>query len=164
MSRHTVVSTINDQIQGINKVANIASILKDEITRLARKEVRGETEGFKKASAQYRSEIAALKRRVASLEQQVSRLERLIGKNTEVKANSAAATKVRFTAKGFKSLRQRLGLTAETIGSLLGVSAQTVYNWETGSSRPREQAMTRIAMLRGMGKREVETILKSQVS
>jgi hypothetical protein len=39
-------------------VPNIASVLKEEIARVARKEVRSETENLKKASAQYRSEIA----------------------------------------------------------------------------------------------------------
>ena len=53
---------------------NIASVLKEEIARVARKEVRSETENLKKASAQYRSEIATLKRRVTALEQQVTRL------------------------------------------------------------------------------------------
>ncbi len=142
-------------------MANIASVLKEEITRLARKELRSETENLKKASAQYRSEIAALKRRTAILEQQVSRLEKTISKNAEIKTAPEVKTKVRFTAKGFKSLRQRLGLTAEVIGALLDVSAQTIYNWEAGNSSPREQQMAKIALLRGMGKREVTAILKN---
>jgi DNA-binding transcriptional regulator YiaG len=141
-------------------LANIESILKEEITRLARKEIRRETEGLKKASAQYRSEIAALKRRTASLEQQLSRLEKSASRNTVAKVNPEVATEARFTANGFKSLRQRLGLTAEPIGTLLGVSAQTIYNWEAGNTSPREQQMVRIVMLRGMGKREVDAILK----
>ncbi len=141
-------------------MANIASLLKDEITRLARKEIRGEIEGLKKASAHYRSEIAALKRRTAALEQQVSRLTKSAPKTVEVKAEPGAGTKVRFSAKGFKSLRQRLGLTANAIGSLLGVSAQTIYGWEAGNSHPRRQQLERIAFLRGMGKREVDAILK----
>ena len=142
-------------------MANIASVLKEEITRLARKEIRTETEGLKKASAQYRSEIAALKRRIATLEQQASRLEKTTTKNTEVKAHPEAATKARFTAKGFKSLRQRLGLSAEVIGNLLGVSGQTIYSWEAGNSSPREQQLVRIVMLRGMGKKEVGAILQN---
>jgi DNA-binding transcriptional regulator YiaG len=113
-----------------------------------------------KISTQHRSEIAALKRRIATLEQQVSRLDKSATKNAEVKANPEVGTKVRFIAKGFITLRKRLGLTAETIGSLLGVSAQTIYNWEAGNSRPREQQLVRIAVLRGMGKRDVDTILK----
>ena len=42
-------------------MANIAAVLKEEISRLSRKETRGETASLKKASAQYRAEIAALK-------------------------------------------------------------------------------------------------------
>ena len=53
---------------------NIGTVLKSEISRIARKEVRGELLKLKKASAQYRSEIAALKRRAQSLEQQLGRL------------------------------------------------------------------------------------------
>jgi len=142
-------------------LANIESVFKEEITRLARKEIRKETEGLKKASAQYRTEIAALKRRTASLEQQLSRLEKSASRNTVTKVNPEVASKARFTANGFKSLRQRLGLTAEVIGTLLGVSAQTIYNWEVGNTSPREQQMVRIVMLRGMGKREVDAILQN---
>lgn len=141
-------------------MANIASVLKEEIIRLARKEVRSETEKLKKSSAQYRSDIAALKRRTAALEQQLSRLEKTIPKNTEVEVKPEAATKAWFTANGFKTLRQRLGLTAQTIGALLGVSAQTIYSWEAGNTRPREQQLERIVILRGMGKREVDSILR----
>lgn len=141
-------------------MANIASVLKEEITRLARKEIRSETEGLKKASAHFRSEIAALKRRVAALEQQLSRLGRATGKHTETKPGPDTETKVRFVAKGFKTLRQRLGLTAAEMGKLLEVSAQSIYSWEAGNSSPRKQQLARIAMLRKMGKREVDAILE----
>ena len=140
-------------------MANIASVLKEEITRLARKKLRSETESLKKASALYRSEIAALKRRTASLEQQLVRLEKSASKNTVTQTKPQEVSKARFTAKGFKTMRQRLGLTAEAIGTLLDVSAQTIYNWEAGNTQPREQQMARIVMLRGMGKRDVDAIL-----
>ncbi len=142
-------------------MANIASILKDEITRLSRKETRSETDKLRKTSAQYRSEIAALKRRTAALEQQVARLEKLLNQKAEVKAEPEAATNARFTAKGFKTLRKRLGLTAEATATLLGVSAPTIYNWEAGNSKPRDKQMVRIVMLRGMGKKEVGSILQN---
>ncbi|MDP2761167.1 MAG: helix-turn-helix transcriptional regulator [Sideroxyarcus sp.] len=141
-------------------MANIATVLKEEVIRLARKEVRSELAGLKKASVQYRSDIAALKRRVATLEQQLSRLGKATTQNVEVKAESDSETKVRFVAKGFKSLRQRLGLTAEVMGALLDVSAQSIYSWESGKSSPRKQQLPKIAMLRGMSKREVSAILE----
>jgi DNA-binding transcriptional regulator YiaG len=142
------------------KLANIASALKEEITRLARKEIRGETEGLKKASAQYRSEIAALKRRVTSLEQQLSRIGKTVSKNVEAKAKPEGEPQARFTAKGFITLRKRLGLTAAEIGQLLAVSAQTIYNWEAGNSSPREKQLAHVVSLRKMGKREVAAALE----
>ena len=42
---------------------NIASVFKDEIVRVARKEIRNELAALKKASTTHRAEIAALKRR-----------------------------------------------------------------------------------------------------
>jgi DNA-binding transcriptional regulator YiaG len=135
---------------------NIASVMKEEVSRLVRKELRRETEGLKRASTQYRSDIAALKRRTATLEQMVGRLEKQLAKNT----GAAPATEsdlnpgVRFSAKGLHSQRQRLGLSAAEMGTLLGVSPQTIYNWESGSSRPRQAQVAAIAGIRGIGKRE----------
>jgi DNA-binding transcriptional regulator YiaG len=137
---------------------NIASALKEEIVRLARKELRSETERLKKASSQYRSDIAALKRRVEALEKQASRVEKK-AKGSQTSASSAETTPMRFSAKGLASQRQRLGLAAAEMGHLLGVSAQTIYNWEAGKSRPRQQQLAAIAALRGLGKRQVKVRL-----
>jgi DNA-binding transcriptional regulator YiaG len=138
---------------------NIASILKDEITRLARRELRSETAGLKKAVAQYRSEIAALKRRVAKLEKQMAGLERKTAKTAAAPVTRDPTTGMRYSAKGLVAQRQRLGLSAASMGILLGVSAQTIYNWEAGTTRPGPRQMAGIAAVRRMGKREAGTRL-----
>jgi len=139
---------------------NIASVLKEEIARLARKEVRGEVEGLKKASAQYRTDLSSLKKRMATLEKQVARLAgRPVAKGAEA-AGEAAPTRTRFSAKGLATHRSRLGLTAADMGALLGVSAQTVYNWEAGKAKPRKQQLAAIANLRTLGKRKVKAELE----
>ena len=137
---------------------NFASALKEEIVRLARKEGRNETERLKKASSQYRSDIAALKRRVEALEKQVSHFEKK-SKSSQKLEVSAETTPVRFSAKGLASQRQRLGLAAAEMGLLLGVSAQTIYNWEAGKSRPRQPQLAAVAALRGLGKRQAQARL-----
>lgn len=134
---------------------NIASALKEEITRLARKELRNETEKLKKASATYRSEIAALKRRVDALEKQLVQVR----KKTAVKEVPADVAKVRFSAKGLATKRQRLGLSAADLGVILGVSGQTIYHWETGKGKPRQQQLAALAALRKMGKKEARAQL-----
>ncbi len=133
---------------------NIALLLKDEIARVARKELRNETEKLKKASTQHRSDIAALKRRVLALEQQLARFEKNAGKKSAAPPASDDTGRVRFSAKGFGSLRRKLGLSAAQMGALVAVSAQTIYNWETEKSSPRQSQMTAIVAARGMGKRE----------
>lgn len=140
---------------------NIASILKEEILRLARKEVRTEVAGLKKASAQYRSDIAELKRRLTASEKQLAQSEKKAAKKQAAPEGDESATKVRFSAKGFASQRKRLGLSAGELGALLGVSAQTVYNWEAEKSRPRQQHMAAIAEMRSLGKRGVKARLAS---
>jgi DNA-binding transcriptional regulator YiaG len=130
---------------------NIASVLKEEIARVARKEVRSETETLKKASAQYRSEIATLKRRVTALEQQVTRQGKA---KVSLPKTSVQVTPLRYSAKGLSAQRQRLGLSGPEMATLLGVSTQTVYNWEAGKSRPRQEQMAAIGAMRVMSKRQ----------
>lgn len=135
---------------------NIATLLKDEIIRLARKELRKELEGMRTASAQYRSDIAALKRRVADLEKQASRAARKSTGTAVAQISEESLTKIRFRAKGLATHRQRLGLSAAEAGVILGVSAQTVYNWEAEKSKPRQSQLAAIAMFRKMGKRQAK--------
>ena len=140
-------------------MSNIASVFKDEVARQVRRQLRGETESLKKASNRYRSDIAALKRRIDALEKQVSHLEKSAKANVPPAAKEDPDTKLRFKPQGVRAQRTRLDLSAPELGSLLGVSAQTIYNWETGKTRPRPEQMSAIAAVRKMGKREVRARL-----
>lgn len=137
---------------------NIATVLKSEIARLARKEVRGETEALKRATARYRSEIAALKREVATLQRNVKALSRN-GAASEPRADGDGNEARRFSAKGLASHRRRLGLSAEAFGALVGVTGQSIYKWEAGKARPRASQLNAIAALRSLGKREAQARL-----
>ncbi len=78
--------------------------------------------------------------------------------NTQPQASDAKA--VRYSAKRFQSNRKRLGLSAADYGKLIGVSAQTVYHWESGKARPRKQWMAAYAALRTVGKKEARARLE----
>ena len=130
---------------------NIGTVLKSEISRVSRKEVRGETQALKKSISQYRSQIADLKRRMHALEQQVKRVGR---GRPPAAAPEESGGHLRFSAKGLAAQRRRLGLSAAAVAQLLGVSALSVYKWESGKTRPRARQIEVIAGLRGMGKRE----------
>lgn len=139
---------------------NIGALLKQEITRLSRREIRGQVQATKKASSQYRRHIAQLKRQVAALERQMALLQRRVLGPSPAAANGSTNQRVRFVAKGLKSHRNRLGLSAADYGRLVGVSAQSIYNWEQGHASPRSEQLKTVATLRGIGKREAQARLE----
>jgi len=140
-------------------MANIASLLKTEIARVARKQVRAETSVLKQAVGTYRAEIAALKRRAQALESELRRLSKAQARTEPVEAPTEPERKLRFTAKGLASQRKRLGLSAADCGLLLGTSGQSIYNWEEGKARPRARFLAAIAALRTLGKKEAASRL-----
>jgi DNA-binding transcriptional regulator YiaG len=150
------------------QMPNIASVLKAEITRLARKEMRENSDGLRKVVAAHRTEIATLKRRIQALEATLKRLSRgqavdHIPARAGMSKESVEAAEAgrRFSAKGMAVNRKRLGLSAADFALLVGTTGQSVYAWEAGKSKPRLKAMAAIASLRRIGKREVADKLAS---
>lgn len=141
-------------------MTNIAALLKSEISRLSRKEVRKEVQALRKSSAAHRREIAALKRAIASLERRSKQIAKQAVSSG--KAPIADQTPTRFVAKGFVSLRRRLDLSAADIARLLGVSMQSVYNWEHKKAMPRKEQVAAIAALRSIGKKEARQRLEER--
>lgn len=135
-------------------MTNIGSVLKSEITRLARKEIRAQVDPLKKANSAHRREIAELKRQVAMLSRQAKAASK-----TKAPQENSEPSPTRFVAKGLRSLRARLGLSAADFGKLAGASGQSIYNWESGKSVPRKSQLTVLAGLRTLGKREAQARL-----
>lgn len=137
---------------------NIQSLLKTEITRLSRKEVRSEINPIRKSAAGYRRDIARLKRQIADLERKfkaISSQKARYGNPVE-----QAVKPVRFVAKGLRSLRVKLGLSQPDFAKLIGVSPQSIYNWETKRAIPRKEQMTAIVGARSLSKRQAKDRLE----
>lgn len=132
---------------------NIAAVMKSEISRLTRKELKGHMQTLKKSSAQYRREIAALKRRIADLERSLKKVGRVRAASQST-ADGDDSPKLRFSAKGLAVQRKRLGLSAADFGALVGASGQSIYKWEQGKVRPRASQLPAISAVRKLGKRE----------
>lgn len=140
---------------------NIATVLKEEIARVARKEVRSEIASLKTAASKHRAEIAALKRRTHASEQELRRLSKANPKPRSTVVEDLAPQNLRFSAKGLASQRRRLGLSADDCGLLVGASGQSIYNWESGTARPRTSHLAAIAVLRTLGKKEAASRLEA---
>jgi DNA-binding transcriptional regulator YiaG len=141
-------------------MTTLAIALKDEIRRLARKEIRAQTGKQARAVAQYRREIARLKRQQRDHEKKIARL----AAHVREPQNSAATDieengNLRFSSRSVKAQRRRTGLSAADYAKLVGVSSLTIYNWEHNKSRPRKGQFTALVALRNLGKREAQAKL-----
>jgi DNA-binding transcriptional regulator YiaG len=137
---------------------NIAGVLKEEIRRLAKKEIKAQVGSTKQAAAKYRSEIASLKRQLGQQEREIKLLKKRQGQQDQPQVEEESES-VRFSARSVKAQRSRLGLSAADYGKLVGVSGLTIYNWEHGTSRPRKAQLAALVAVRGIGKREALSTL-----
>lgn len=133
---------------------NIASLLKSEIARVARKEVRAEVETLKKANAQHRSAIAALRRQLDAMQKELRRLGKP-GAAAAPSPRQEAGTDEegparRFSATRLAAHRAKLGVSAAVYGKLVDIGGQTIYNWEQGKSRPNALQIRQLAEARAL--------------
>ena len=135
-------------------MTTFANQLKAEIARVAKKAGREETAALKKSSSHYRSEIAELKRRITALESAIAKLAKQARKPSKANVLGEEKEKLRFRVDGFLTLRKKLGLSANEMGQLLGVSGQSIYKWEQGKAKPRASQLPAISAARKMGKKE----------
>jgi DNA-binding transcriptional regulator YiaG len=142
-------------------MADLANALKEEIRRLARKEIKAVTGSTKQAVAQYRREIAHLKRQLREQEKKIAFLENQERKRLEEPpVDDLAVENVRFSARSVAAQRRRLELSAADYAKLVGVSGLTIYNWESGKTRPRQEQLAALVAVRGIGKKEAQQRLE----
>jgi DNA-binding transcriptional regulator YiaG len=130
---------------------NIAGVLKEEIRRLAKKEIKAQVSPTKQAVARYRADIAKLKRQLSQQEKQIKLLHKQQGQ-PPVEEEPSEST--RYSARSVRAQRKRLGLSAADYGKLIGVGGLSIYNWEHEKARPRKAQLAALAAVRGIGKKE----------
>ena len=143
-------------------MANIAQVLKEEIARVSRKEAKKLLQKLQKDNARLKHDVADLKSRVAILERASKKLVKI----SEINKQNAAPSedeikKLRPTGAMIRRLRDKLNITQGDLGVLLGVTGQSVYQWERKGGRLRLRGTTLAAFVnvRKMGQREAEAIL-----
>ncbi|SEB25124.1 DNA-binding transcriptional regulator [Variovorax sp. YR216] len=133
-------------------MTNIASVLKSEISRIARKEIRAEIDGLKKANAQCRTAIAQLRRQVSELDKKLKQAGRVAQASSRAAERQASDTSRRFSAARLAAHRAKLGLSAAAYGKLVGMSGATIYLWEQGKSRPNAEQLLRLVEARSLSR------------
>jgi DNA-binding transcriptional regulator YiaG len=143
-------------------MSNIAGVLKSEITRLSRKEVKAAVNPLRSSNFILKKAVADLKKRIKALEVENKRLAAFAQKE-QTRLSPDIMEKARFTAHGVRVLRTKLGLSQDSFAKLLGISSQAVYAMEhkAGRLKLRSGTLSSLISLRGIGKREARKKLEA---
>ena len=142
-------------------MSNIANVLKDEIKRLARREINLTITPLKVSNATLKKLVYEHKRRIAALEKENKRLAVLQGKIHGPVSDNATKLKedgFRITGRQVRSLRSRLGISQVKFAKLIGASENIVSIWENkpGRLQLRKPGIQKaLSDLKGMKRREV---------
>ena len=140
---------------------NVAQVLREEITRLARKEVRTECDPLRK-------QVRTLRQTVKGQQETIAKLEKALGKMATLSTDTSASlyapeeeeTRARVTSASIKRHRNRLKLSQAELGTLLDVSTNTIVRWEAATSKPRVQHRAALIKMRDLGRRDVTKMLE----
>lgn len=129
-----------------------------EVVRMARKELKPELQGMRKAITSHRSEIAALKREVKSLTSRLKAAQRqtkvgdMAASSDQPKVSKRAAHEdFVFAPETLIQMRNALGATQLQMADLLAVSALSYGRWEKGQTYPRSKQLAKIEEVVRMG-------------
>lgn len=143
-------------------MGKVEAIIKSEIVRLAKREIR-------KISAPLGRDVRALKGTVSQLRRTVLALERFtaLQKRESEKKISFEATPEevgasRLSPRLIRSLRKRLGISQRELGRLTGVTPLAVYQWETGTFKPKKEKKAMLVGLRKLGRRDARKLLEER--
>tara|TARA_Y100001960_G_C14357698_1_gene672744 strand:- start:46 stop:480 length:435 start_codon:yes stop_codon:yes gene_type:complete len=139
---------------------DVASVLRDEIRRLARKEIKSATSTQSKQVRDLKNVVRALRREVASLQKELSASRRSAAAANGQSAGKEEENKaIRLSPKSIRNHRKRLKLSQAQLGQLLGVSTTTVVFWESGRTAPRGSNRHALAEVRTLGKKDAQALL-----
>jgi DNA-binding transcriptional regulator YiaG len=136
-------------------------VLKEEISRIARKEIRARVDPLKK-------QVIDLRRRLRAAEATLLQLQKTTNKTANTVSRQSGAIvpdveetrQIRISPNSVKKLRTRLRLTQAQMAQLVDVSTNTVVRWEQGTSSPRGGSRAVIASMRSMGIKQVKKQLE----
>ncbi len=146
-------------------MAKFETIIKSEIVRLARREVRKiaaplgrDVRSLKSVVVQLRKSVLALQRITASQQKELEKTRKpLEAAPEEVKIS-------RFSPRLIRSLRRHLRITQKELAVLTNVTVGAVHQWESGQFKPSMKKKSAIVALRRLGRREVRELLEDKAA
>lgn len=134
--------------------ASLASALRNEVRRLAAREVRQALKSLRRVERR----VQALKLEARSRDKALAKVERKVGRLAFRGASRRRATPTAtLPPADIRDLRDRLSLSRAKFARLLGVSPGSIFGWERGTSVPRRDSVARLLALGKRQGRKAET-------
>jgi len=143
-------------------MAKIEAIIKAEIMRLARREVRAVFRPLRREVWQMSAKMSGLSKGMASLNRMAKELH-LEEAKPKLEATPEEVKASRLTPDRIRGLRKKLGISMRELGILTGSSLGAILSWEKGKFKPKADKKAALVALRKLKKREVKKLLAQKV-
>ena len=144
-------------------MGKLEGIIKSEILRLAKREIRKISVPLGKDVRLLKSTVSQLRKTVVGLERFAAQQESQLRKEKVLLEAPPEEVKVsRFSPRLIRSLRKHLGITQKELAILAEVTVGAIHQWESGIFVPRAQKKSVLVALRKLGRREVRRLLEEK--
>jgi len=138
-------------------------IIKSEIIRLAKREVRSVFRPLRREVRQMRIKLSGLAKGIASLNRMTKEMH-LEEAQPKLEATLEEVKASRLTPERIRGLRKTLGISMRELGVLTGTSLSAILSWEKGKFKPKGEKKAILVALRKVRKREVRKLLEQQAA
>ena len=144
-------------------MAKFESIIKSEIVRLAKREVRKIVVPLRRDFRSMRGMVSQLRKAVLTLQRITSAQQKELEKRkVPLEAGPEEVRTARFSPRLIRSLRKRLRITQRELALLTGVTVGAIHQWEIGQFKPSPKKRAIMVALRKLGRREVRRLLEEK--
>ena len=141
-------------------MGKVGSIIKSEIIRLAKGEMRKVSIPLGRDVRLLKNTVSQLRKSVLSLERFAAHQQRELSKReVRLEAPPEETINARFSPALIQRLRKRLGITQKELAILAGVTVGAAHLWEAGKFLPSGEKRGEIVALRKLRRREVRELL-----
>ena len=139
-------------------MAKIEGVLKSEIVRLAKREIRSTFFPLRREVRSIRLKLSGLSKNFSALNRLTKdQLQKMPKKGLEATPEEVKAS--RLTPDRIRGLRKKLGISMRELGILTGTSLGAILSWEKGKFKPRGEKKAALVGLRKFRKQEIRKLL-----
>ncbi len=142
-------------------MADIKSVLREMVIRLAKQETNAKVRPLEKKVAELRESCRLQKKMIVELQKKVSEISGNVQQDEEIfTVTPEDVEKARIFPALIVALRKRLGMSGRQFARLVGANRHTVSSWEAGKSKPQGENRVKLIALRGIGKAKAKELLE----